>query len=89
MMRTLVANMKRAFRDRETISIGGGEFYPEDMKNAACLIETALDLVPLLDRAGVINLYIADSPEHLKLLTGDRLELSEKLRALVELSKTI
>lgn len=85
-MRTLIANLKRAAWNRDTVRISGGDFRPEELKRAADLLEAALDLVPLLDRAGVLNLYIADTPEHRKLCTEERLVLSDKLQALVRLS---
>ena len=86
-MRALIANLQRAAWNRETVNISGGDFRPEELKRAADLLEVALDLVPLLDRAGVLSLYIASTPEMRKLCTEEQLVLSDKLQALVRLSK--
>lgn len=84
-MRALIANLKHAARNRETVRIGGGDFNPEELKRAAELLEVTLDLVPLLDRAGVLSLYIANTPERRRLMNKEQARLSERLRTLVEL----
>ena len=40
-METFVANLKRAIRDHETVSIGGGEFSPSNMRTVVAVLETA------------------------------------------------
>jgi hypothetical protein len=38
-METLVANLRGAFIDRETLRIGGGTFYPEEYKGAIPILK--------------------------------------------------
>lgn len=40
-METFVANLKRAIRDHETVSIGGGQFSPAELKTVVAVLETA------------------------------------------------
>jgi len=42
------ANLKHAARNRETITIGGGEFGPEELKHAADMLEANTDMVAAL-----------------------------------------
>ena len=50
-MKTLdiVANMKKAARDAETVSIGGGLFCPVELFEAANQLEAVPDLVAALE----------------------------------------
>ena len=86
-MNALITNLQRAAWNRETVRISGGDFRHEELKRAADLLEVALDLVPLLDRAGVLSLYIANTPERRQTMNEEQALLSERLRTLVELSK--
>lgn len=40
-IRTLTANVKQAIRNRETVSIGGGEFETKDLKVLLEILEVA------------------------------------------------
>jgi hypothetical protein len=42
------ANLKHAARNCETITIGGGEFGPEELKRAADMLDANADLVNAL-----------------------------------------
>jgi len=44
----IVGNLRRAARDRETASIGGGDFGPEELKQAARMIENHDELLTAL-----------------------------------------
>jgi hypothetical protein len=50
-METLAANLRRAFIDRETLSIGGGTFYPEDYKVAIPILKNHERNMGLLENA--------------------------------------
>ncbi len=44
----IIANMKKAARDRSLTTIGGGVFAPEEVKQAARLLEAVPELVEAL-----------------------------------------
>ena len=44
-------------------------------------------LIPLLDKAGVLNLYIAKTPEHRKLCSPEQVLISDLLEHLVDFTK--
>lgn len=39
-MQTVISNIKHAIRNNETVSIGGGEFSPEELRDSLASIET-------------------------------------------------
>lgn len=46
---TIASNLRRAFIDRETIKIGGGEFTPEECKEAALQLASFDELLAALE----------------------------------------
>lgn len=44
---TIAANLRKAARDREAVSIGGGAFTYDELREAARLIETSADLLTM------------------------------------------
>jgi hypothetical protein len=40
----MIANLKHAARNRETVTIGGGEFGPEELSQIAALLESRLEI---------------------------------------------
>ena len=53
----MIANLKHAIRNNETVRIGGGLFSPEELQTLVELIEACLVLVKEADRNGVSSLY--------------------------------
>ena len=45
---TLIANLRHAARNRETVTIGGGEFGPAELLAAARALESQSDLLEAL-----------------------------------------
>lgn len=53
-MQTLIANLKHAAFNRESATIGGGEFSPKDLKEAARRLELHDDLIRIARQAVAI-----------------------------------
>lgn len=52
---TIASNLRRAFIDRETVKIGGGEFTPEECKEAALQLASFDDLLAALEEVTKLN----------------------------------
>jgi hypothetical protein len=64
----IVGNLRRAAWDRETVSIGGGDFGPEELKRAARMIENHDELLEALKLAQSIIGHPDDA--HSKLIAA-------------------
>ena len=47
-MKTLIANIKYAIRNKEIITIGGGVFTPDEMQQIVNLYEAAINSVAII-----------------------------------------
>jgi len=47
-MRTFTANLNRAIRERETVSLGGGQFNPAELAEISARLDTFADMLEAL-----------------------------------------
>ena len=62
--RTVAANMRHAFIDRRGAKIGGGNFTPEELRDAAILLNAAPDMLEALQWALVFCEAIERTGKH-------------------------
>lgn len=47
-MQTFAANLNRAIRDREAVTLGGGTFTPEELEKISARLDTFADMLEAL-----------------------------------------
>jgi hypothetical protein len=78
MNEAIIANMRKAARDRETVTIGGGVFTPTELLVAALAIEHVNLMLSVLVRAkDAIEALDGTSVEHEKLVDDYRAAIAE------------
>lgn len=75
-MKTLLANMRRTFCDRQSVTIGGGIFTPEEIRDARA---TIIEMQELLTSMA----FTVETVAHLRGMELELLPVADKARALL------
>ena len=68
MTNTIIANLRHAARNHETVSIGGGDFGPAELLAVALTLESQADLLAALQK---IDANAAESPEWIRRVASE------------------
>lgn len=71
MTNTIIANLRHAARNHETVSIGGGDFGPAELLAVALTLESQADLLAALQK---IDANAAESPEWIRRVASEAID---------------